>query len=96
MNTSHTGRKPTPFQREWLEHLAGQTRGTTNWGLMPKKRSANGLRLISGTNKTWRPMVAAGWITAEYGNPGNVRTTDWWFTITPKGREALSDDQENK
>jgi hypothetical protein len=86
MEAKHTpGPCPvTPTRLRWLQHLAKH--GESRWERMPKRE--NGLGAV--TNATWRPMVAAGLITARYGQRHFSEPTDWLFTITDAGRAAIA------
>lgn len=64
----------TPTRLVWLQLLAKQ--GTTRWQRMPR-----------GSNRTWVPMVGAGWITSQCHAPRNgLDPFDHYFTITDAGR----------
>jgi len=74
----------TPTRLLWLQQLAKQ--GETRWERMPKRK--NGLGVV--TNKTWRPMVNAGLITARYAQRHFSEPMDWLFAITDAGRAAIA------
>lgn len=81
--------KPTAAQLTWLRHLAAH--GETGWNRMPRRGGSFDSRLASLTNRTWRPMIAAGWIEAKYYQPNFRMTQEHYFTITEAGRKILVD-----
>ncbi len=68
-----------------MEHLAKH--GETAWDRMPCKVSR---QKVSVTNRTWRPMVMAGLISAEFKETRHRSGLDWHFAITEAGRTALA------
>lgn len=76
----------TPTRLGWLQHLAKH--GETGWSRMPVSNAPSGRR--SCTNQTWRPMVAAGWIEAWFGQRDFRQSEEWRFKITEAGRAAIA------
>lgn len=64
----------TTTRLRWLKQL--RYGGKTRWGKMPM---TVGRRVGFVSRQTWRPMVDAGLITAEFDRG------DWWFRITADG-----------
>jgi hypothetical protein len=70
----------TPCRMRWLLALADCK--PKSWARMPY-----------GSNKTWRPMVDAGLISAHYGPvPGKPWIKDQVFTITDAGLNAIGEE----
>lgn len=78
----------TPARLRWLQVLAEQKHkgGEVPWDRMPKRSNCVG----SVTNRTWRPMVDAGLITARFGQRHFSEMPDWLFAITDAGRAAIA------
>jgi hypothetical protein len=72
----------------WLKKLAAEGR-ETYWRHMP--RSAIG-RWVS--NRTWGPMIEAGWSTGRYGATSPLHQPDWIFEITDAWRGVLLASEE--
>lgn len=73
----------TEVRLRWLQHLAKN--GPTSWSRMPRKAGGQSI-----SNQTWRPMVDAGLISAEYRSPNFSQPKDWWFAITEVGTAAIA------
>lgn len=75
----------SPSRERWLIHLR-DAKGFVEWNDMPRSRT--GLRAID--NRTWGPMVDAGWIEAEFRRGDETTRAEWLFKITDAGLAALS------